>query len=159
MSAKMNWDRVRKESQARRSGSAWIGSDAVGPTAGEETKSSRRRESSGSQSSLRPKISGCICGKVIGFTGSHKKKCPLSNSSYLRTPSNSSLKPSSEWIKKAKKVTPAEQFIASLQTAVALARGIPVKDRQRALKLIRTLLDSLEDTAVQEPNPDDSNCT
>ena len=30
MSAKMNWDRVRKETQTRRSGSGWIGSDAVG---------------------------------------------------------------------------------------------------------------------------------
>ena len=30
MSAKMNWDRLRKETQTRRSGSEWIGSDAVG---------------------------------------------------------------------------------------------------------------------------------
>ena len=30
MSAKMNRDRVRKETQTRRSGSEWIGSDAVG---------------------------------------------------------------------------------------------------------------------------------
>ena len=153
MSAKMNWDRVRKESQARRSGSAWIGSDASSPTEGKETKSSRKRASAGSRSSVLPKISGCICGKVLGFTGSHKKKCPLSNSSYLRTSSISSLKPSSERIKKAGKVTPAEQFFASLQTAVALARGIPLKDRQRALKLIRTLLDSLEGTAVSRTKP------
>ena len=44
MSAKMNWDRVRKETQTRRSGSEWIGSDAVGVTPGKEIKPSRQRQ-------------------------------------------------------------------------------------------------------------------
>jgi hypothetical protein len=43
MSAKMNWDRVRKETQTR-SGSEWISADPVGETPAEEIKSSRQRQ-------------------------------------------------------------------------------------------------------------------
>jgi len=36
------------------------------------------------------KMPGCSCGKPIGFTASHKKRCPLSS---LRTKSHSSYPP------------------------------------------------------------------
>jgi hypothetical protein len=153
MSAKMNWDRVRKESQARRSGSAWIGSDAVGPTAAKETKPSRRGESTGSQSSRRSKMPGCTCGKIIGFSGSHKKKCPLSNSLNLRIDSSSNRNSFSECIKKAGRLPSTREFLLSLETAIELARSFPEQDRQGALKLIRALLESLAGTPVQKPKP------
>ena len=84
MSAKMNWDRVRRETQAKRSGSEWIGSDAVGVMAGEEIKSSQQSKAVKRNRPFgQPRMPSCLCGKVIGFKGSHKKKCPLSKSSHL----------------------------------------------------------------------------
>jgi hypothetical protein len=36
-------------------------------------------------------MAGCICGKKVGFTGAHKKKCPLSRSATRATGGDSSL--------------------------------------------------------------------
>jgi hypothetical protein len=156
MSAKMNWDRVRKETQTRRSGSEWISADPVGATPGKEIKSPRQRQYvQTGQPSGRSRMLGCTCGKAVGFRESHKKRCSLSKSSSARISCSSSYNPFSECIKKAGKFTPSWQFFASLQTVVGLARGIPEQDRQVALKLIRAILDVLSDTRGQKPKPND----
>jgi hypothetical protein len=80
MSVKMNWDRVRKESQTWRSCSEWIGSDAVGTTPGKEIKSSRQRQYVQTGQPHRTVWNaGLLCGKVIGFRGSDhtKRDVPL----------------------------------------------------------------------------------
>jgi hypothetical protein len=147
MSAKMNWDRVRKETQTRRSGSEWISADPVGATPGKEIKSSRQRQYvQTSQRSGRSRMPGCSCGKVIGFRGSHKKRCPLSKSLNLRINSNSNRNSFSECIRKAGKLPSTREFLSSLQTAIELARSFSEHDRQGALKLIRALLVSMPDT-------------
>ena len=147
MSAKMNWDRVRRETQAKRSGSEWIGSDAVGVMAGEEIKSSQQRKAvKRSQPLGRPSMPGCFCGKVIGFRGSHKNKCPLSNSANLPINSRSNRNSFSECIKNAGKLPPTREFLSFLQIAIEFAQGFSEQDRQGAVKLIRALLESVPDT-------------
>jgi hypothetical protein len=156
MSAKMNWDRVRKENQTKRSGSAWIGSDAVGSTPGKKIKPSGKRKSAKKSQPLGwSRMPGCICGKAIGFGGSHKKKCPRSNSRHSRADSSSSHNPFAQCIKKAGKLPPVRKFLSSLQTEVGLDHSIPVEDRQVAQKLIRALLESLGDTPAQKPESND----
>ena len=146
MSAKMNWDRVRKETQTRRSGSEWIGSDDLGATPGKEIKSSQQRSVVMRTHPLgRSRMPDCICGKLIGFKGSHKRKCPLSNSSHL--PANSSLRRTSfsGSNNNVGKLPPTREFLSFLQTAIELARSFSEGDRQGALKLIRALLESIPD--------------
>jgi hypothetical protein len=147
MSAKMNWPRVRMENKARRFGSEWIGSDPVGATPVKEIKSSGPNKFvKRSQLSGRSRMPGCICGKVIGFRGSHKKKCPLSKSLNLRINSSSNRNSFSECIRKAGKLPSTREFLSSLQTAIELARSFSEQDRQGAMKLIRALLESMPDT-------------
>src|SRR5712675_1310010 len=100
MSAKMNWDRVRKENQTKRSGSAWIGLDAMGSTLSKTIKPSGKKKSPKKKHPVGwSRMPGCTCGKAIGFGGSHKKKC--SQSINPRADSNSNQNPFTECIKKA----------------------------------------------------------
>jgi hypothetical protein len=142
MGGKMNWDRVRKENQIGRSGSTWIGSDALSQTPSREVKSSRKRKSTKKrQPSGWAKIPGCTCGKALGFQGSHKKKCPFGGADAQRG-SSSYNNPFAECVKKAGSGLPQRQFLLSLQTEVRLAPGISVSDRAAAQKLIQALLES-----------------
>jgi hypothetical protein len=63
---RMNWDRVRKEHQAQRSGSEWFGQDGLLS----ETSLSALQARSGD-------VPGCTCNKKVGFIGQHKKYCLL----------------------------------------------------------------------------------
>jgi hypothetical protein len=131
MSAKMNWDRVRKETPTRRSGSEWIGSDAVGATPSKEIKPSRKRQSmKRSQPPGRSRMLDCKCGKVIGFRGSHKKKCPLSNGLNLRVNSSANHNSFSECIRKTGELPPTREFLSSLETAIEIAQSLSDRDRQ-----------------------------
>jgi len=87
MCAKMNWDRVRRENRISQHGSAWIGSEKV--SVPPPTKSNAKKTANPIYVS-RP-MPGCICGKKVGFTGAHKKKCPLSRSATRATVGDSSL--------------------------------------------------------------------
>jgi hypothetical protein len=73
MCAKMNWDRVRRENRVFQHGSAWIETGKV--TDPPRVKSKVKGKSN---AALGPPMPGCICGKTVGFTGAHKKQCPLS---------------------------------------------------------------------------------
>jgi hypothetical protein len=57
MTQKLNWWRVEKEQLARERGSERIGDLHPAPNL--------------------PKFDGCTCGKPMGFTGEHRKSCPL----------------------------------------------------------------------------------
>src|SRR5579859_4553013 len=156
MTGKMNWDRVRKEAQSAHSGTDWIGSDAVGPRPGHSAKpSSKGKAAKKRQAPGRMRMPGCMCGKVIGFEGPHKQKCPLSDriipQSSLHAYSSSSHKQFVECVGKAGKVSPLSEFLLSLQYQVGAARNIPGEERQGAQKLIRALLESLADTPVKVP--------
>lgn len=76
MCAKMNWDRVRRENRVLQHGSAWIESGKVSDPP--PTKSNAKKRASPIH--VGPPMPGCICGKKVGFTGAHKKECPLSRS-------------------------------------------------------------------------------
>ena len=117
--ARMNWDRVRKESQARRSGSEWVGSDGpgLGPTA--ESKPPSIRKASFGRSPLG-RIPGCACKKTVGFVGQHKKFCPLRKNHgpdvHPRTDPDRALGGYPECIKK--QLSAVSDFISSLQSQV-----------------------------------------
>jgi len=102
--AKMNWDRVRKESQERRSGSEWIGIDNAAPQpGGKPLKPKGPSPTHPSPDHLLPRhlspmmpptrtvrrspisrMPGCVCKKAVGFAGLHKKRCPLAKSAETR---------------------------------------------------------------------------
>ncbi len=73
MSGKLNWDRVNKENLARTRGSQRIDDLPVPKSL-----------------LVMPK---CTCRKPIGFTGTHKKDCPLSKRGRNRTPHRSVASP------------------------------------------------------------------
>jgi hypothetical protein len=84
MSGKMNWDRVRKEVLARLHGSEWVNpfADSHGPGSFERNhvrRPKRKKRKLQDRKSIAPgvRMAGCSCGKLIGFTGQHKKRCPL----------------------------------------------------------------------------------
>jgi hypothetical protein len=74
MCAKMNWDRVRRENRVVQHGSAWIESEKVSDPPPSKSNAKKRANPI---YVARP-MPGCICGKKVGFTGAHKKNCPLS---------------------------------------------------------------------------------
>jgi hypothetical protein len=82
--AKMNWDRVKKESQERRSGAEWIGTDGPGLEPRGESKRPKRPSPKPPllirpivQGSTPGGMPGCVCKKAVGFVGLHRKSCPL----------------------------------------------------------------------------------
>lgn len=78
MSGKMNWDRVRKENLVARHGSAWTPS-VVELDRWESKKKARKKNQSRKKKGYLPgpRMPGCACGKPVGFSGLHKKQCPL----------------------------------------------------------------------------------
>jgi hypothetical protein len=151
MSAKMNWDRVRKESQTRRSGSDWIGADAVGPTPGKQIKPSQNKKAAKIiRTSGLSRIPDCTCGKATGFVGKHKKTCLLSQRVNSRANPSLGRHPFTDCIKRAGDLLPARGFLLSLQSELRLAQNIPLGDRPGAQKLVRALLDSLDDKPAQK---------
>jgi hypothetical protein len=78
VSGRMNWDRVRTENLAHLHGSEWVSPFANASLArnkkGKNKKEGARRKK---PVPLAARMVGCTCGKAIGFTGLHKKKCPL----------------------------------------------------------------------------------
>lgn len=92
MSGRMNWDRVRTENLSLLHGSEWVkpADDTLlglaGKSAGNSKDKQKKRLRSGLKRKSRglpkavpfaKKMAGCTCGKSIGFTGQHKKACPL----------------------------------------------------------------------------------
>lgn len=96
MSGRMNWDRVRKESLSHLHGSEWVKpSDdtllGIGWKENDKKKVTRKKNKrkkiksgltrtitqSRSVVPLTARMVGCTCGKSTGFTGQHKKSCPL----------------------------------------------------------------------------------
>ena len=78
MSAKMNWERVRQENRSLKHGSDWVDPGMVkdSPRAG------------GKYRVVNVGMDGCKCGKMVGFSGEHRKKCPLSvRGATVRSPS------------------------------------------------------------------------
>jgi len=84
----MNWDRVRKETQIKRYGAEWLGEDPWVPTIGPNENApvgdlirntSKSASHAGTLSGSRPlnRIDACTCKKAVGFSGQHKKSCPL----------------------------------------------------------------------------------
>jgi len=157
MGGKMNWDRVQKENLSMRNGSAWIGSDAVELAPGTQTQPYQNE---------RLGISGCVCGKTVGFKGAHKKRCPLVSRS---ANSLSSLRPD-EVIAHAKsnlqenrtalrrddagKLNPAAECLSSLRTVIRLAPTLSAPDQRGALKLVAVLLEALaSDGQLTSPFP------
>lgn len=77
----MNWDRVRRENRILQHGSAWIESGKVSDPL--PTKSNAKKTANPIY--VGPRMPGCICGKKVGFTGAHKKMCPLSGAAATAT--------------------------------------------------------------------------
>ena len=92
----MNWSRVRTENLSLLHGSEWVkpsddtlfslGSKGSENSTGRQKKRKKKRPGSGLRRKSRPiqnavnlaqSIAGCTCGKSLGFTGQHKKACPL----------------------------------------------------------------------------------
>lgn len=78
MSGKMNWDRVRKENLVTRHGSAWTPSVLELDRWKTKKKTRKKKQSRKRKGYLPgPRMPGCACGKPVGFSGLHKKQCPL----------------------------------------------------------------------------------
>lgn len=81
--SRMNWDRVRTETLARRHGSEWV--SPLGDSGAGKRKSSATKKKKKNKKKLRrrvaiklgPRIPGCTCDKRVGFSGQHRKLCPL----------------------------------------------------------------------------------
>jgi hypothetical protein len=73
MSAKMNWDRVRKENRILKQGSAWLESETTMPPPSKSALKFKRTSSV----LAGPRMPGCTCRKPVGFTAEHKKSCPM----------------------------------------------------------------------------------
>ena len=79
MSGKMNWDRVRKENLVRSHGSAWTPSVLELDRWKSKKKARKKNKSRKRKAHLPgPRMPGCTCAKPAGFSGLHKKQCPLS---------------------------------------------------------------------------------
>lgn len=155
--ARMNWDRVRKESQARRSGSEWVGSDGpgLGPTA--ESKPPSIRKASLGRSPLG-RIPGCACKKPVGFVGQHRKFCPLRKNHvpdvHPRTDPDRALGGYPECIKK--QLSAVSDFISSLQSQVNADHRAAESHQENIRRLIQVLQDELRDPSNANSDDDSS---
>jgi hypothetical protein len=85
VSGRMDWDRVRVEDLSRRHGSEWLSfadsEHSFADLSLESRKSakSRKNKKKGRRTvvPVAARMVGCSCGKPVGFTGQHKKRCPL----------------------------------------------------------------------------------
>jgi hypothetical protein len=145
--ARMNWDRVRKETQARRSGSEWVGSDdpGLGPTSGlgpsSPTKGFFEKNSLG-------RMPGCACRKTVGFLGQHKKFCPLRQSHGPVANPPTTRRPHREYPDGIKKQLSAlRDFLSSLQANADHRGGESHQNMIR--RLIQVLQGELHDPIVK----------
>ncbi len=138
MTAKMNWDRVRKESQSRRSGIDWIGQDSTGSKPGLEYKQTPTR-SKGFKKFIpnRKIITGCTCKKTVGFKREHKHSCPLKGLS------NPTLEQFAGTIRKVDHRGLLASVLGSLRKDVDINTNVSVQDRQESDRLIQFLIDRL----------------
>jgi len=155
--ARMNWDRVRKESQARRSGSEWVGSDGpgLGPTA--VSKPPSIRKASFGRSPLS-RIPGCACKKAVGFVGQHKKFCPLRKNHVPDVHSRTIPDPPNReyplCIKK--QLSAVSDFISSLQSQVNADHRSAESHQTNIRRLIQVLQDELRDPSNAKSDDDSS---
>jgi|GEM_PF-6803132 len=77
MTGKLNWDRVRKENLMRSHGSAWTPSVVELDRWKNEGKKKKKKTRKRKGHLAGWPMPGCTCGKPVGFSGSHKKRCPL----------------------------------------------------------------------------------
>lgn len=119
MSGKFNWDRVNKENLARTRGSQRI-DDLPVP-----------------KSLLMPK---CTCKKRSGFTGTHKKNCPLSKRGGNPTPYRSFASPQPRTALRVPVATKPAPEVTLLQFAEALKS---VRQRQDVRDFFSRLLKTL----------------
>lgn len=155
MAGKMNWDRVRKENQARRNGSEWP-EPALELRPRVKSKPSPTKKIVSSRIPLgRVSMPGCTCKKAVGFTGLHKKKCPLNKSkqpqSDLHTESGPTLRQFAECIKKVGQLPATQNFLSILQKDLERDPKITKADRQTAQQLIRALQEGLTNNLIGKP--------
>ena len=77
MAGKLNWDRVRKENLMRSHGSVWTPSVVELDRWKNEGKKKKKKTGKRKGHLAGRPMPGCTCGKPFGFSGSHKKRCPL----------------------------------------------------------------------------------
>jgi hypothetical protein len=152
----MNWDRVRKENQSRRSGTEWIGSETLGLTTGAPLKPPRIRKADvGRTYFYKDIMPGCTCRKAVGFIGLHRKKCPLSKGhqpqSTLPAKSGPTLKQFADCIKRVGQLPATQNFLSILQKGVERDPKISKTDRQTAQQLIRALQEGLTNNLINKP--------
>ena len=146
--ARMNWDRVRKESQAKRSGSEWIGSDDLGLIfSAEPSPPSTKR--GGSRRSEFAKMPGCACQKAVGFVGQHRKICPLRKGPGLNVhPKAASDRTQKEYPQSIKnQLSAVGDFLSSLQSQMHADRRFTESHRQNTERLIQVLQEELRNTS------------
>ena len=78
MTGRMNWERVHKENLAYRHGSQWVSSfETVGAPPKRKSKKKKTRKKRKNVVLPQDQMTGCSCGKAMGFKGEHKMSCPL----------------------------------------------------------------------------------
>lgn len=153
--AKMRWDRVRKENQARRSGSEWVGSDSpgLGPAAFDSKPPLIRKAVFGRSCLVR--MPGCACNKIVGFVGQHRKTCSLRTSPgpvHPRTTSDPAHREYPECIKKQLSVV--GDFLSSLQSQMNADHRIAESHQKNIRRLIQVLQDELRGTSNSKSDVD-----
>jgi len=143
--SKMNWDRVRKENQARRSGSEWISLDGSGYPPEPDPPSTRKEVIRKKPSPAR--MLGCACKKTVGFVGQHKKRCPLRKDNVSDTPAWNTPDPvlgkHSDGIKK--QLSALGDFLSSLETHANAGHRSDESHKETIRRLIQVLQDELRE--------------
>jgi hypothetical protein len=150
--AKMNWDRVKKENQVRRSGSEWISSDDSGFTPEPDPlpvsplpvrKAVFRR-------SFPARVPGCACNKRLGFVGQHRKKCPLRKdrapNGFVQTGDSRVVREHPVCIKK--QLSAVGDFLSSLQSQEKAGYRFDESHKVTVRRLIQVLQEELENASV-----------
>jgi hypothetical protein len=149
MTAKMNWDRVRKESQSRRSGIDWIGQDSSGSKLDQPRKQVPTKSKDSKKFVPNRKIiTGCTCKKTLGFKGEHKQSCAL------KRQFSPTLEHFAETIRRVDQRCLLANALSSLLGDVYRNQNVREQDRKEAQILIRFLQDQLTGTGRLKPEMD-----
>jgi hypothetical protein len=145
--AKMNWDRVKKENQVRRSGSEWISSDDSGFTPEPDPLPVRKAVF---RRSLPARLPGCACNKRLGFVGQHRKKCPLRKdrapNAFVQTGDSRAVREHPVCIKK--QLSAVGDFLSSLQSQEKAGYRFDESHKVTVRRLIQVLQEELENASV-----------
>src|SRR5579871_4861076 len=154
MTAKMNWDRIRKESLSRRSGVEWIGTDGTQPGIKNKEDKPPMVAASGKSFFAPIIIPGCTCKKPVGFKGAHKKSCPCNWKRKAGNDTNSqpSLDSFAETVGKADSRKLLANFLVSLQGELDSNRDVPEYDRKAAQSLLQLLRRKLVRQGTAKPH-------